>query len=38
MTNWVNSIKKTYAKKVAYQAGYAPAATSTTATTHHRLT
>ena len=33
MTNWVNSIKKTYAKKVAYQAGYTPAATSTTATT-----
>jgi parvulin-like peptidyl-prolyl isomerase len=33
MTDWVNSIKKTYAKKVAYQAGYTPAATSTTATT-----
>ena len=33
MTDWVNSIKKQYAKKVAYQAGYTPAATSTTATT-----
>jgi parvulin-like peptidyl-prolyl isomerase len=33
MTNWVNGIKKQYAKKVAYQAGYTPAATSTTATT-----
>jgi parvulin-like peptidyl-prolyl isomerase len=33
MTNWVNGIKKTYTKKIAYQAGYTPAATSTTATT-----
>lgn len=33
MTNWVNGVKKSYAKKVAFQAGYTPAATSTTATT-----
>jgi foldase protein PrsA len=33
MTNWVNGVKKSYAKKVAYQAGYTPASTSTTATT-----
>jgi parvulin-like peptidyl-prolyl isomerase len=32
MTNWVNGIKKTYAKKIAYQAGYTPAATSTSTT------
>jgi len=33
MTAWVNGVKKDYAKKVAYQAGYAPASTSTTTTT-----
>ena len=27
MTKWVNGMKKNYAKKIAYQAGYAPAAT-----------
>jgi foldase protein PrsA len=32
MTNWVNGVKKDFAKKVAYQAGYAPAATGTTST------
>ena len=32
MTNWVNGIKKTYVKKIAYQAGYTPAATSTSTT------
>ena len=32
MTNWVNSVKKDFAKQIAYQAGYAPAATSTTST------
>jgi len=32
MTAWVNGVKKDYAKKVAYQAGYAPASTSTTTT------
>jgi parvulin-like peptidyl-prolyl isomerase len=33
MTDWVNGVKKSYAKKVAYQAGYTPASTTTTATT-----
>ena len=33
MTDWVNAVKKDFAKKVAYQAGYTPASTSTTATT-----
>jgi foldase protein PrsA len=33
MTAWVNGVKKDYAKKVAYQAGYTPASTSTTSTT-----
>ena len=32
MTAWVNSLKKTYAKKIAYATGYAPAATSTATT------
>lgn len=32
MTAWVNGVKKDYAKKVAYQVGYAPASTSTTTT------
>ena len=32
MTDWVNGVKKSYAKKVAYQAGYTPASTSTTST------
>ena len=32
MTNWVNGVKKDFAKKVAYQAGYTPASTSTTST------
>jgi foldase protein PrsA len=30
---WLNNLKKEYAKKVAYQTGYAPAATSTTGAT-----
>jgi parvulin-like peptidyl-prolyl isomerase len=33
MTAWVNGVKKDYVKKVAYQAGYTPASTSTTSTT-----
>jgi foldase protein PrsA len=32
MNNWLNQLKKDYSKKIAYAAGYAPAAT-TTATT-----
>jgi foldase protein PrsA len=30
---WLNNLKKEYAKKVAYQTGYAPAATTTTGAT-----
>ena len=33
MTAWVNSLKKDYAKKLAYQTGYAPSATTTSSTT-----
>jgi len=33
MTKWLADVKKGYAKDVAYQAGYAPAATATTSTT-----
>jgi parvulin-like peptidyl-prolyl isomerase len=33
MTSWFNSVKSAFAKKIAYQTGYAPAATTTTATT-----
>ena len=33
MTTWVDDLKKSYAKKIAYQSGYAPATTSTAATT-----
>jgi parvulin-like peptidyl-prolyl isomerase len=33
MNKWVEDLKKEYAKKVRYQAGYAPAATTTEATT-----
>ncbi len=33
MQNWVAALKKEYAKKVAYQTGYAPATTATTAST-----
>jgi parvulin-like peptidyl-prolyl isomerase len=33
MTKWVNKVKKDFAGKVHYQAGYAPPATATTATT-----
>jgi parvulin-like peptidyl-prolyl isomerase len=33
MNKWVDSVKKDFAKKISYQAGYAPASTSTTATT-----
>jgi foldase protein PrsA len=33
MTTWVNNVRKEYATKVAYAAGYAPATTSTTSTT-----
>ncbi|HVP74765.1 MAG TPA: peptidylprolyl isomerase [Gaiellaceae bacterium] len=32
MTNWVNKLKKDFAKKIAYGAGYEPAATSTSTT------
>jgi len=32
MTNWVNQLKKDFAKKIAYGAGYEPAATSTSTT------
>jgi parvulin-like peptidyl-prolyl isomerase len=32
MTKWVNKVKKDFAGKVHYQAGYAPPATATTAT------
>ena len=32
MTNWVNQVKKDFAKKVAYAAGYEPAATTTSST------
>ncbi len=30
MTKWLDGVKKDYAKKVSYQAGYAPASTATT--------
>jgi parvulin-like peptidyl-prolyl isomerase len=33
MTKWVNKVKKDFAGKVHYQAGYAPPATATTGTT-----
>ncbi|HET7566987.1 MAG TPA: peptidylprolyl isomerase [Gaiellaceae bacterium] len=33
MTDWVDQLKKSYAKKVSYQAGYEPPATSTSTTT-----
>jgi foldase protein PrsA len=33
MTKWVNDTKKEYAKKIHYQAGYAPPTTSTASTT-----
>jgi len=33
MTSWVNGVKKDYTKKIAYQAGYAPASTSTSTST-----
>jgi parvulin-like peptidyl-prolyl isomerase len=33
MTAWVNSLKKEYAKKLAYQTGYTPSATTTSSTT-----
>ncbi|HET8893830.1 MAG TPA: peptidylprolyl isomerase [Gaiellaceae bacterium] len=33
MTDWVSKLKKDFAKKTAYQTGYAPATTSTAATT-----
>jgi hypothetical protein len=33
MTKWVDQLKKDYAKKIRYQAGYAPSTTSTSATT-----
>jgi len=33
MTDWVAKLKKDFAKKTAYQTGYAPATTSTVATT-----
>lgn len=33
MTTWVDDLKKSYAKKIAYQTGYAPASTSTSTTT-----
>lgn len=32
MNNWVAAVKKSYLKKLAYQTGYAPAATGTTST------
>jgi foldase protein PrsA len=32
MTNWVNQLKKDYAKQIAYATGYQPAATSTSTT------
>jgi parvulin-like peptidyl-prolyl isomerase len=33
MTKWVDGVKKDFAKKISYQAGYAPLATTTAATT-----
>ena len=33
MNSWLNGVKKEYAKKVTYAAGYTPAATTTTAST-----
>src|SRR6266545_3117905 len=33
MSTWVNDVKKEFAKKIHYQVGYAPASTSTAATT-----
>jgi parvulin-like peptidyl-prolyl isomerase len=33
MSKWVNDVKKEFAKKIHYQVGYAPASTSTAATT-----
>jgi peptidyl-prolyl cis-trans isomerase C len=33
MTQWVNQLKKDFAKKISYAAGYEPTATATTATT-----
>ena len=32
MTTWLNGVKKDFAKKISYQAGYAPASTATTTT------
>ncbi|HVS86360.1 MAG TPA: peptidyl-prolyl cis-trans isomerase [Gaiellaceae bacterium] len=32
MTTWVDDLKKSFAKKIAYQSGYAPATTSTSST------
>jgi foldase protein PrsA len=32
MTAWLNGVKKDFAKKISYQAGYTPAATATTTT------
>jgi parvulin-like peptidyl-prolyl isomerase len=32
MTNWVNQLKKDFAKKISYATGYEPAATSTSST------
>jgi hypothetical protein len=32
MTTWLNGVKKDFAKKISYQAGYTPAATATTTT------
>ena len=33
MTKWFNDVKKSFDKNIAYQTGYAPPATTTTATT-----
>jgi len=33
MTAWLNGVKKDFAKKISYQAGYTPAATATATTT-----
>jgi foldase protein PrsA len=38
MTKWVDTLKKEYASKVSYQAGYQPATTATTATTNATTT
>jgi foldase protein PrsA len=38
MTKWVDQLKKAYAAKISYQAGYEPATTATTATTQTTTT